>query len=315
MRRRHLITALGTALAATAITRTAFAQATLEKLKVAGPPTEDATNIYYAVKNGLFGRAGLDVEMINTSSGTAATTAMITGTYDISRTSVMPLLTAHTRGIPIVIVGPELLTVGNNPFALLQIPVDSALRTGADLNGKTMGVPALNDQNSLATRAWVDKNGGDWRSLKFTEIPNSALEAALVQHRVDAAVLQQPALAASLAAGTSKTLGNAYSAIAQTYMSGCYAARSDWAVAHADALRRFNSVMASATNYIQSHLQESAPLVVELTKIELATAQKMHRAINATTLDAALIQPLIDAAVRYEHLQRGFPAREVLWTG
>jgi NitT/TauT family transport system substrate-binding protein len=311
MNRRY---ALSLAVAAAAAPTVGRAQAP-EKLRAAGPPTEDATNIYYAVKNGLFARAGLDVEMVNTSSGTAATTAMIAGTYEIARTSILPLLAAYLRNIQVAIVAPELLTVASNPFALLQIAPDAPYRSGADLNGKTIGVPALNDQNSLATRCWVDRNGGDWRSLKFTEIPNSALEAAIAQHRVDAAILQQPALDVSLNAGTTKTLGNAYNAIASTYMSGAYVARSDWAAQHADALRRFNRVLGEATAYVNGHRQETAPLVVELTKIELATALKMHRAINATTLDAGLVQPLIDAAARYEHLPRSFPAREIMWSG
>src|SRR5271170_8428504 len=41
--------------------------------------------------------------------------------------------------------------------------------------------------NSLTISAWVDKDGGDSRTIKWVEIPNSAIAEALVQHRVDVA--------------------------------------------------------------------------------------------------------------------------------
>jgi NitT/TauT family transport system substrate-binding protein len=289
------------------------AQPTLEKIQVAGPPTEDATNLYYAVKAGIPQRLGLEVEMIATSSGTAATTAVITGTYDTARTSLNAVFAAFLRGIPVVIVAPDNVYTSRAPFSLLQIAADSPYRTGADLNGKTIGTPALNDFNMLSTRVWVDKNGGDWRSLKFVEIPNSALEAAILQHRVDAAILQTAQLSASLAAGRTKTLGDALGAIAPTFLSGVYMARREWAAAHGETLRRFNRVLNEGTAYVSAHPNETAPLVAELTKIELADVAKMSRSINATSVDPAQLQPVIDACAKYEQIPHGFAAHEILY--
>lgn len=294
--------------------KTARAQTASDKLRIAGAPTEDATNLYYAVKTGMFGRAGLDVEMIATSSGTAATTAMIAGTYEVARTSLLAVFAAHLRNIPIVIVAPDNLYTPRNPLSLLQIAPDAAYKTGSDLNGKTIGTPALNDLNMLASRAWVDKNGGDWRSLKFVEIPNSALEAAIVQKRVDAAVLQLTQLDASLAAGTTKTLGDALGALAPAFLAGVYVARSEWVSQHTEALKKLNRVLAEAGTYVNSHHAETAPLVAELTKMEVANAMKMRRTINAPNIDAGLVQPVIDAAAKYEQIPRGFLAREILWS-
>lgn len=314
MRRRQAILLTLSSLGTLTTARVARAQALLEKIRAAGAPTEDATNIYYAVKTGMFQKAGIDVEMIATSSGTAATTAVIAGTYELSRTSLQAVFAAHLRDIPIVIVTPENLYRATSPMALLQIATDSPYKTGADLNGKTIGTPALNDFNMLATRVWVDKNGGDWRSLKFVEIPNSALEAAIVQKRIDAAILQSAQLDAALANGTTKTLADAWGAIAPTFLAGVYVARRDWVAQHTEALRRFNRVMVEATNYVNTHYAETVPLVVELTKIEVANAAKMHRTFNATTLDPALLQPLIDATAKYGHIPRSFPAREIIWS-
>lgn len=277
--------------------------------------TEDMTDLYYAVKTGMFGRAGMDLELVPASSGAAATVAVVSGTYQIAKTSLLPFFSAHIRGIPLVVIAGNILNELHSPRALLQIAPDSPYKTGADLNGQTVGVPALGDVSTLAIRAWVDKTGGDWRSLKLVEIPNSELEAAIVAHRVAAAILQTPQLDISLQAGTTKTLAYANAAIAPTFMLGGYVTLLDWANAHAAEVRTFESTLARATTYVNAHRAETAPYVAELTKATLENVAQMHRTTNPTTLDPALVQPLIDAAAKYGIIPHGFSAREIFWPG
>jgi NitT/TauT family transport system substrate-binding protein len=313
MRRRQALSglALTSALALGAPLR-ALAQAAPQKVQLVGPETEDLTSLYYAIKNGLFLREGLDLSLTGATSGSAATAAVIAGTYEMAKASLLAMFAAHLRGLPIAIVAPELVYTPANAYALLQVAVDSPVRTGADLNGKTIGVPALNDLNELATRAWVDKNGGDWRSLKFVEVPNSLMDAALQQRRIDAGMMQSPSLDASLIAKTTRTLGDGYGAIAPSFYVGGFIARSDWAASNMDAVRKFNRVMAQASSYVNAHPNETLSYTVELTKIEIAPGQKIHRSLMATTLDPALVQAVIDAAAKYEVIARAFPAREIV---
>jgi NitT/TauT family transport system substrate-binding protein len=284
-----------------------------ERIRIAGPLNEDMTPPYYAIKSGMFSRAGLEVELVGTSSGSAAVTAVIGGTYEIAKTSLLSVFAAHLRGIPIAIVAPQFESGVDKPYSVLQVPADAPYKNGADLNGKTAGVSSLNDLNTLATMAWVDKTGGDWKSVKFVEIPNSALEAALQQHRIDIAMMQPPYLDASLAAGTSKTVGDGFAAIAPRFLVGGYIARIDWADQHADVVRRFARVLAEASAYVNAHYRETQPLVVELTKLPAAAMEKLRRTVSSTTLDLATVQPLIDAAAKYGLLARGFSAREIVW--
>jgi NitT/TauT family transport system substrate-binding protein len=312
--RIRILSTGGAAAVALAIGGRASAQAN-ETIRVAGSLAEDLTPLFYGVKTGMFTKVGLDVSIVGTNSGSAATAAVVSGTYEIAKTSLLSVFNAHLRDIPIVIVAPEVLYSPRFHEGLLQIPVDASTKTGKDLNGKTIGVPALNDLNTLVSKAWVDKNGGDSTTLKFVEIPNSAQPEALAQHRIDAAIIESPALDASIAAGTSKTLTDPMVAIAPSYMIAAFIARADWAKAHADALRRFTSTLATAATYVNAHHPETTPLVAELTKIEMANAAKMSRTLSGTALDVALVQPFIDAAVKYGMLSRGFSARDILWDG
>jgi NitT/TauT family transport system substrate-binding protein len=277
--------------------------------------TEDMTDLYYAVKMGMFARAGLDITLAPASSGAAATAATVSGTYQIGKTSMLPFLSAHVQGIPLVAIAPQIRNEQTNPRALLQIAPDSTIKTGADLNGKTVGVPSLGDVSTLSIRAWVDKTGGDWRSLKFVEIPNSALEAAIVSHRIEAAILQTPQLDVSLEAGTTKTLAYSNAAIAPKFILGAYVTLKEWADRHPEDCRKFEAVLAEASAYVNTHHAETAPYVAELTKATLANIAKMHRTTNPSSLDPALIQPLIDAAAKFGITSRSFPAREIIWSG
>jgi NitT/TauT family transport system substrate-binding protein len=313
MRRRKLIASLISPFLLASVPKGAWAQPVAEKIRVTSAPTEGQTNLFYAIRTGMFHRAGLDVEMVSAFSGAASTAAVVSGTYEMGRTSVLALFSAHLREIPVTIVAPDTVYNQRNPVVLLQVSADSPYKTGADLNGKTIGVASLNDLYTLATRAWVDKNGGDWRSLKFVENPLASMEAVLVQHRVDAAVLQTPVLDASIAAGTTRTIGDPLRAVAPIFMYGAYVARIDWATQHADAVRRFNRILSEATTYVNGHPVETAPLVAEMTKMDVANVSKLRRALIATRLEAGLVQPVIDAAVKYDAIARPFSARELLW--
>jgi NitT/TauT family transport system substrate-binding protein len=315
MRRRDLLTSAAVALACATAPRRLRAQTDdLQKLRLVAVPTDALTPLYYGIKQGAFQRAGIDLEILPAASGAAAVTAMLGGAYDIANASLLAVLSAHLHDIPVLIVGPQLLYTPENPFALLQIAVDSPIKTGADLDGKIVAVSALNDLNQLAISSWVDKNGGSSKTLKFVEMPAVATDEALFQHRVDAGLLPEPILDNSLSAGRTKTLGDAFGAVAKAFISSAYIARTDWASSHSDVLLRFNRVAAQMSAYTNAHQAETAPMMAEATKIPLAVMLRMKRAVIATTLDDRLVQPLIDAAAKYQMISHAFPAKEIIWS-
>jgi len=53
---------------------------------------------------------------------------------------------------------------------------------------KTVAVSALHDMTQFETSAWVDKTGGDSKSVRFVELKYTEMATALEQGRADAAV-------------------------------------------------------------------------------------------------------------------------------
>jgi NitT/TauT family transport system substrate-binding protein len=305
--RSHLLTG---AAAAVALTPRPAAAQTLEKIRFTGVVTDDLTPMFYAVKNGLYQRAGIDLEIVPASSGSAATQAVVAGTYEIGKGSLIASMAAHLRGLPLVIIGNGVMYDTKNPFTLALVAADSPVKNAVDLNGKTCASAALNDLSQLALTAWIDKNGGDSKTVRWVEIPNSVASAALEDHRVDAQCLNEPQLSASLETGKTRVLARVYDAISTFFVGTVLFAQSEWAAKHADVIRRWVRVTYEAATYTNAHHAETAPMMAEITKIPLAVYQKMTRVTAATTSDPNLIQPAIEVAARYKNIPRAFPARE-----
>jgi NitT/TauT family transport system substrate-binding protein len=314
MRRRHVLELAAYGAAYVALPGPARAQnATLEKIRVAAPPSDALTPLYYGLQTGAFRRAGIDLEIVLTSSGGAAVTAMTAGTYEVANTSLIAAFAAHSRGIPIVLVAPQVVYTPQNPFMLLQMAADSTYKTGADLNGKTIAVISLNAIDQLGVIEWVDKHGGDSKTLKFVEVPPSVAADAIAQHRVAAGMMFEPFLDASIAAGTTKTLADAFGAIGGTFMFAGYVSRSDWAGDHPDLVRKFLRVTEDMSAYSNTHPADTAAIMADVTKIPLSEMLKIKRVANATVLDPKMVQPLIDAAARDHIIPQSFPAADLFW--
>lgn len=314
MRRSSFISATTLSLGLPALSRVAEADTASETLRLIAIPSDALTPLYYGIKTGIFKKAGIDLQLFPATSGTAATTAVVAGDYDIANTSILPVMNAYLRSVPIAIVAPQAVYTPSNPFGLLQKAPDTPYKSGADLNGKVVAVSALNDISQLSIASWVDKNGGDSTTLKYVEFPASATDAALVEHRVAAGMLLEPLLDESIADGRTKTLGDAYGAIAPKIMFAAYVARTDWASQHADLLRRFVAAAGVAATYTNSHPAETAEMMADVTKVPLPVMQRMRRVVCATSTDPHLVQPIIDSAARYKLIPKGFSADELFFS-
>jgi NitT/TauT family transport system substrate-binding protein len=309
---RILAVALAAAAALLLPAAASFAQ-TLATVRVATTADDNSTPILYGVQSGRFRAAGLDVQIQQVSNGSAIAAGIAGGAYDVGKASITSILTSHLRGIPFKIVAGAGLYDAKAPYGVLLVASDSPIHTAKDLNGQTLGIGALLSIDEVGIDSWMDHNGADSKSLKYVEIPQSALQAALEAHRIAAAVLNRPQLDNALAAGKVRTLYPIYDAIAPSFLSSGWFATSDWANAHADTLARFVRVVQEASRYANSHHSETAPILAQFSGIQLDIIEKSPRAVLGTTLTPALVQPVIDQAAKYGMLPRAFPAQEVIY--
>jgi len=282
-------------------------------IRVAGVPTDDLTPIFYAIETGMYAKAGLNVSFVATSSGGAATTAVVAGSYEIAKSSPLPPVLARVKGLPVEIIANGILVLPNKPFSAMVVAADGPIRTGADCNGKIGVSPGLSDINSLAMMTWMDKNGGDSRTVKWVEVPGSAAGDAIVAGRVDFALIQEPQLSAALETGKLRVLSDPYASVSTHCITSVYLVKTDFGSTNVDALRRFVRVTYASAAFTNTHKADTVALMSEETKIPPVVYSKMKRGDGSTSTDPSSLQPIIDMAVHYKVLDHTVAAKEFYW--
>jgi NitT/TauT family transport system substrate-binding protein len=290
-------------------------QPALTTLRVAGVETDDITPVVYAMRTGMFARAGLDVQLMPTNSGAATAAAVVSGTYEIGKSSLLSLMNAHLHNVPLVVIAAGVVHETRNPFAKLVVAANAPYHTGKDFEGKTIAVSALNDLSSVAVDSWIEKTGGDPHKIQFVELPVSSMLAAVLDHRIEGAFILYPALAEAMASGKVRAVSVPYDAIAPFFVLSGWFTTTDYAAKHADVIRRFVRVMYDAARFTNAHPADTAPMMSDLTKVPMNVYSTMARVDAATSTNPRDWQPLIDAAARYGVISRSFPAADFIWSG
>jgi NitT/TauT family transport system substrate-binding protein len=305
-----------TALAVTAALRPAPLRAqTLTSVSSASAPEDSVTVLLWAQKSGMFRRRGLDVQITAQRSGSVVAAAVAGGTYAIGKASITSLIAAHIRGVPFVVIAPSSIYVAANPNTGLLVKADSPIRTAADLNGKTVAVAAINDLYTIGTRLWVDQHGGDSASLKLIELPLNAIPDALVAGRVDAGASDTPALQQALDSGKTRLLSHMQDAFGVNFLITAWFTTADYFAKNAQVVRSFASALRESAAFVNVHHAETVDLIAQFTGTDPAVIAKMGRVPVGTSLDARLIQPVIDAAARYKSIPSSFDARDLIPQG
>jgi NitT/TauT family transport system substrate-binding protein len=305
-----------TALAAFAAASLAGPQALcaqdLPKLVVAGVPIDDFKTVMYGIRSGLFRRHGLNVDVTWVNSGAASLAAVVGGSVQIAFTSLPALIQAHLRGLSFRIVAPAQLYLSEAASTALYVKKDSTIRSGADLNGKTISVQSIRDLSWVVTLAWIDQNGGDSSTVKAVELPISAVAAAIAEGRIAAGGISSPFAEQGVAAGQVRMLAKNYDAIAKRYQASAFVSTSEYIAANTDAMQRWSRAMRESILYTNTHLRETVDLVAQYSGADPAVVARSVRAIDPEYLDPKEIQPVIDIAFKYKMIDRAFSAEELI---
>ena len=263
------------------------------------------------MRAGLFERAGIKIELTKSSSGAATAAAIAGGANDIGFSSMLGVVLGYARGVPFTILAPSGLQVATSDRGLL-VASSSPLRTAKDFVGKTFAAAAVNDITLLVLRAWMDQNGADSSTVKVVEIPQAAAPAALEQGRVDAIMVSNPAYTMAVAGGKARLVTNIFTSISPRWLIVCWFTTTGWVERNRAVAERFARVHAEAATYVNNHVDETLDDLVQLTGLDRSLCQRMRRSLQTPAVVAAEIQPVIDVAVKYKVLEKGFSARDLI---
>jgi NitT/TauT family transport system substrate-binding protein len=302
---------VSTLTAATMLPNAARAQTTIP-LKIGIIPAEICGQIIYGVESGYFTRAGLDVETETFPSGGAIAAALAGGALDIGMVDLTSMINAHVRGIPFVGLAPALINSSESPTFGIVVRGDSNIHVARDFNNKSIGVNGLNNIAQVSAMAWIDNNGGASKSVKFVELPLPAKAAAIRAGTIDASLDTEPFLTYGIDQGFRAFLMDV-KPIASPYLLDLFAATQDWAQRNRTAAAKFIAAVRATSLWANVNRELTAPMLAKATHIPLDVVQRMRRGTCAVDNDPKLIQPVIDAVVRYGIIDKGFPASELIY--
>jgi NitT/TauT family transport system substrate-binding protein len=298
-------------LASTAVAVRAGAQE-LPTVTVATLINDTATSALYAVKSGMFRKAGLNVQLQVLSSGAAGAAAVAGGAAQFGLSSLVGIIAAHEKGIPFTLVAPAGVVTSDVPYSQFVVKADSPIKTGRDLNGKTIGAAGLKDMDTVAIMNWVDKNGGDSKTLKFVEMPGPVALSAIEEGRIDGADLNTPTLTRGLEGGKVRSLAQIFDAIAPRFANTGWFATTDYTTKNRSTVEAFARVIHDSNIYCNAHHAETVPLVAENAKIDEKMVARMARITFGDYLRAADIQPLVNVAAKYGAISKPFDAAALI---
>jgi NitT/TauT family transport system substrate-binding protein len=310
MTRRQALPVLGALVAAPLVPGPARAEDA--DLRIAVNAVDTSGQAYYAQEMGFFAKVGLrNVSLQTLASGAAQASALASGAIDVSIANVVTLAQAHAKGIPFVLIAGGGVYSTETPTTVLMVAESSPIRKAADLNGKTIGVSILKSLADYSVDSWIDRNGGDSKTVKYVEMPLADMVAGLPTGRVDAALVIEPFVAE--ARKTCRILGKAYDGVAPHFLIAGYFATATWAKAHPEIVRKFQVAMREAAAWGNANHARSAEIIAKVAKMRPEDVRQMTRAVYEAKLEPNLIQPAIDVTARYGGIP-SFRASEIIFT-
>jgi NitT/TauT family transport system substrate-binding protein len=304
--RKHAIAAIAGGVAVGQLTLQASAANDI--VRIGGLASDPGMEAIYASQRGFAKQFGLEFSIQNFPNGAAIIAGIIGGSLDVGNTNWVSILQAREKGLPLVAVSPAVIYSSKEPTSFIMVPNDSPAQNAKDLNGKTIAVDGLGNLTQLGVMAWIDKGGGDLKSIKFTEIPFSEMPAALGAHRVDAALITEPLATQAKSAG--RIVGNPYDAIAPEFPSSAWVATETWA-ANTDLAARFAKTMYRTAQWANTNRPTTASILTQFSKLDLDTILTMHRARYSAQNDAKFLPALVDVALRYGSIKQPVKVSEV----
>jgi NitT/TauT family transport system substrate-binding protein len=296
--------------AAPAFAQTAPAPMTL---RAASSSNDEVTPFLYAMESGMFKRAGIDAHIDRLPSGSTIVAGVVGGAFDIGKSSMPSLLAARGKGINLTLLSPGGEYSSEHPSFGLVIKSDSTIKSGADLNGTTAAVSAIDDLYTIAMKTWIDAHGGDSSTVKLVEVPIAVVAEAVASGRVAVGTLTQPFLKNGLDAGRVKLLGYSATAIAPHFTMTAWFAKDDFAAKNPALAAAFVRVMHDASVYSNAHHAETLPLLARFLSLQPQDIASLGERVQlGTALSPQLMKPLVDAAAKYHVVPAPVDPRDLI---
>ncbi len=260
---------------------------------------------FYAQDLGIFKKYGInaDITLLRKGGGAAAVAAVAGGSADVGEGDLVSAANAHQRGIPIVLLAPSGIFRASTPTTEVIVAKDSPIKSGKDLEGKSIALISPEGPSRIATNLWLENAGAALDKVSFIELPAVDMAAAVDRGTVAAAVINEPSLVASQSC--CRVLANNFQSVGNTWQLNVWYTSPDWLAKNPALARKFAQAIREAAVWANNPANhaKSGEILNKYTPFPPELLPKMNRATYGETLDPKTMQPILDAALKYKALQ------------
>lgn len=257
---------------------------------------------FFGADGGIFANAGLNVEIQLFRGAGAMTAALAGGALDVALSDAILLANAANRGIPIVALAGSALSTTAVTTGCLCVAKNSTLKTPASFEGKTIAIASLASLTSISLKLWLQKGGAAVDKVRFIELPFSDMLPALARGTIAGCYMVEPLLTQN--GSELQIVAVPYRAIADELLVSIVVASRSWVDQNREIARKIVTAVYNTARWANANPDATAPILAKYSKTDVDVIRRMHRSIFATSMEPALLQPVIDAGVVYKVIDK-----------
>src|SRR6266536_311615 len=269
----------------------AAGKAALTTVTVDTLPIANGLPLDLGIAKGFFSKRGIEIKKQTLQSGNDIILALANKNGDIGYVGYVPMMIGRTQGIPMTLVAASEVegTSTADNWQNILVKGSSAIRTPADLAGKTIAVNALKGVGEVIIKAALKKVGVDPNSIKLLALPFPSMRSALNNGQVDAIWTPEPFLSQALNLDGARIVMAPGPTLTNFFPNGGYAALADWGKSNPALAKDFKAAIDESLDYAQNHPDEIRALLP-------AGTQNVRLPIWSSVIDRAkLLQLAKDA--------------------
>jgi NitT/TauT family transport system substrate-binding protein len=226
-------------------------------------PIANALPLDLGIKKGFFAEQGIEISKKVLQSGNDIVLALQNSSGEVGYIGWVPAMIARTQGIPVTAIAASEVegTSEADNWQNILVKGSSAIRTPADLAGKTIAVNALKGVGEVAIKAAMKKVGVDPNAIKLLALPFPAMRSALNNGQVDAIWTPEPFLTQALTIDGARIVMAPGPVLGRFWPNGGYVSRDDWAARNPGIAAKFRTALNKSLAYAQANPEEIRDLL------------------------------------------------------
>ena len=232
--------------------------ASAQTVRVNYIPITDVTPLFVAIDKGFFKDEGLTIVPTPSTGGAAGVPGLMAGAFDVMYGNVVSTMLAQQQGFKLEVIGAgtKQFVTPVNTNGMVARKADG-IKTGKDLEGKTVAVNTRNGIIWLFARAWIAKSGGDPSKVTFKEVPFPQMLDALRGKQIDAAFMVNPFFNAAVTdAGTFQLVAAPYREVQPDVEVGHYIATQDYFAKNRETMAKYSRAFRKGVLWYNANLRD-----------------------------------------------------------